>query len=120
YFLDAVTDSIAELEFKRLTVYKGNYSHFKRQKEERLLRQQEMFEIQQKEIARLNDLIKRNTGADAHQSNIRNKTRGRIDRMDKVAAPKTETKTFKARIDAAGAGRIGREVVRLTGLTKTY
>jgi ATP-binding cassette subfamily F protein 3 len=32
YFLDAVCDHIAELENQRLSVYKGNYSHFRRQK----------------------------------------------------------------------------------------
>ena len=77
YFLDAVVDTIAELEFQKLTIYKGNYSHFRRQKEERLQRQQELFETQQKEIERLKDLIKRNMGADSTQSNIRHKTLGR-------------------------------------------
>ncbi len=120
YFLDAVTDSIAELENQRLTVYKGNYSHFRRQKEERLLRQQEMYEQQQAEIARLRDLIKRNMGADANASNIRHKTQGRIDRMEKIEAPRTDTRAVKARIDAKGAGRIGREVVRLSDLSKSY
>jgi ATP-binding cassette subfamily F protein 3 len=120
YFLDAVTDSIAELENQRLTVYKGNYSHFRRQKEERLLRQQELFDQQQAEIARLKDLIKRNMGADANASNIRHKTQGRIDRMEKIEAPRRDTRTVKARFDAASAGRIGREVMRLSDLSKSY
>ena len=120
YFLDAVTDTIAELENRRLTVYKGNYSHFRRQKEERLLRQQEMYEQQQSEIERLRGLIKRNMGADANASNIRHKTQGRIDRMEKVEAVRADTRVVKARIDAKGAGRIGREVVRLSGLSKAY
>jgi len=120
YFLDAVTDTIAELENQRLTLYKGNYSHFRRQKEERLLRQQEMYDLQQAEIARLQDLIKRNMGADANASNIRHKTQGRIDRMVKIDAPRTDTQTVRAKIDSAGAGRIGREVLRLSDLSKTY
>ena len=120
YFLDAVTDTTAELEFQRLTLYKGNYSHFKRQKEEKLLRQQEMYEIQQKEIARLNDLIKRNMGANETASVIRHKTQGRIERMDKVEAVRTDNRTVRAKIDAAGAGRIGREVVRLYDVSKKY
>lgn len=120
YFLDAVTDSIAELENQRLTVYKGNYSHFKQQKEEQVLRQLEVYKQQQNEIARLNDLIKRNMGADANASNIRHKTQGRIDRMDKIDPPKLDKRTVKAKFDSAGAGRIGREVVRLSDLTKIY
>ena len=120
YFLDAVTDTTAELEHQRLTVYKGNYSHFKQQKQERLQRQQELYDQQQAEIARLKDLIKRNMNADAHRSSIRLKTQGRIDRMEKVEAPRTDPRTVRARIDAAGAGRIGREVVRLSDLSKSY
>lgn len=120
YFLDAVTDTIVELENQRLTIYKGNYSHFRRQKEENVLRQQELYAQQQAEIGRLQNLIKRNMGADANASNIRHKTQGRIDRMEKVAPPRGDTRTVQARIDAAGAGRIGREVVRLSGLGKEY
>jgi ATP-binding cassette, subfamily F, member 3 len=120
YFLDAVTDTIGELEFGRLTVYKGNYSHYRRQKEERSARQQDLYDQQQTEIRRLQDLIKRNMGADGHQSNIRHKTQGRIDRMDKVDPPKADLSRVKARFDAAGAGRIGREAVRLSGVAKVY
>ncbi len=120
YFLDAVVDTIGELENGRLTVYKGNYSHFRRQKEERLLRQQALYDQQQAQIGRLRDLIKRNMGADPNASNIRHKTQGRIDRMEKIEAPRSDTRIVKARIDAVGAGRLGREVVRLVDLSKSY
>ena len=120
YFLDAVTDTTAELEFQKLTVYKGNYSHYRRQKEERLLFQAAEYKNQQNEIARLQDLIKRNMGANSTQSVIRHKTQGRIDRMDKVEAVRTDTSRVKAKIDAAGAGRIGREVLRIDDLAMAY
>jgi ATP-binding cassette subfamily F protein 3 len=120
YFLDAVTDTTAELEFQRLTIYKGNYSHYKRQKEERLLFQEAEYKNQQNEIARLQDLIKRNMGANSTQSVIRHKTQGRIDRMEKVEAVRTDSTRVRAKIDAAGAGRIGREVARMTDISKVY
>jgi ATP-binding cassette, subfamily F, member 3 len=120
YFLDAVTDTTAELEFQRLTVYKGNYSHYKRQKEEAMMAQEASYTNQQKEIKRLENLIARNMGADANASNIRHKTQGRIARMEKVEAVRTDTRKVKAKVDAAGAGRIGREVVRFSDLSKTY
>ena len=120
YFLDAVTDTIAELEHQKLTVYKGNYSHFKKQKEERQLRQMELYNQQQAEIARLQDLIKRNMKADANSSNIRLKTQGRIERMEKVEAVKSAAAVVRARIDVKGAGRIGREVVRMENLSKSF
>ena len=119
YFLDAVADTIADMENQRLTVYKGNYSHFRRQKEEQYDRQQALYEQQQAEVARLEDLIKRNMGGNATQSKIRNKTRGRIERMDQVDRPTTDTSTMRALFDAEGAGRIGREVLRAEHVAKT-
>jgi ATP-binding cassette subfamily F protein 3 len=119
-FLDAVTDDIAELEHGRLTVYHGNYSHYRRQKDERLARQQVMYEQQQAEIERLKAVIKRNMGADAYQSSMRHKMQGRIDRIEKIDPVRLDGRTVRARFDAAGAGRIGREVVRWSGLTKRY
>ncbi len=120
YFLDAVIDTTAELEFGELSLYKGNYSHFKRQKEEAQLAQTALHKTQQKEIQRLEGLIKRNMGADANASNIRHKTQGRIERMDKIDAVRQDTRSVRARIDVAGAGRVGREVVRISELSKSY
>ena len=120
YFLDAVTDTTAELEFKRVTVYKGNYSHYRRQKEEAIAVQESAYKNQQNEIERLQGLIKRNMGANATMSVIRHKTQGRIDRMEKIEAVKVDGARVKAKVDAAGAGRVGREVVRVSDLSKTY
>ena len=120
YFLDAVADSIADVENQQLTVYKGNYSHFRRQKEEQFERQQAVYAQQQAEVARLEDLIKRNMGGNATQSKIRNKTRGRIERMDKVDRPQADTSTMRALFDAEGAGRIGRDVLRAENVAKTF
>lgn len=120
YFLDAVTDTTAELEFGKLAVYKGNYSHFRRQKEEAQAAQAALHVTQQKEVARLENLISRNMGANATMSRIRHKTQGRIDRMDKVGAVRLDKRAVRANIDTAGAGRIGREVVRISGLTRSY
>ncbi len=120
YFLDAVADSIADMENQRLTVFKGNYSHFRRQKEERQARQQEMYENQQAEIARLQDVIKRNMGGDATQSKMRARMETRIERMDKVERVVTDNRNVRALFDADAAGRIGRDVLRAEGLTKTF
>ena len=120
YFLDAVADTIADIENQQLTTYKGNYSHFRRQKEEQYERHQALYEQQQAEVARLEDLIKRNMGGNATQSKIRNKTRGRIERMDRVDRPTSDTSTMRALFDAEGAGRIGREVLRAEHVSKTF
>ena len=69
YFLDAVTDSIAELEFQRSDGLQGQLlalSGGRRRSVWSASRRCMM--IQQAEIARLNDLIKRNMGADGNAS----------------------------------------------------
>lgn len=120
YFLDAVVDTVADLENQRITVFKGNYSHFRRQKDERQLRQQEMYDNQQAEIARLQDVIKRNMGGDSTQSKMRARMETRIGRMEKVDRVVTDSRTVRALFDADAAGRIGRDVLRSEGLTKTF
>ncbi len=120
YFLDAVVDSIADLENQRVTVFKGNYSHFRRQKDERQARQQEMYDNQQDEIARLQQVIKKNMGGDSVQSKLRARMETRIERMDKVERVVNDGRTVRALFDADAAGRIGRDVLRSEGLTKTY
>ena len=53
YLLDAVVTHIAELEDGRMTVFSGNYTEFILDKQERLARQEELYQIQQRAIARM-------------------------------------------------------------------
>ena len=59
YLLDLVVDEIVELEDGRLTHYLGDYSEYAFEKQMALLRQQQMFQAQQKEITRLEQSAKR-------------------------------------------------------------
>ncbi len=120
YFLDAVCDTIADVENQRLTVFKGNYSHFRQQKAERQARQQDLYDQQQAEITRLEAVIKKNMGGDSVQSKLRARMETRIDRMEKVDRVFTDTRAVRALFDADAAGRIGRDVLRAEALTKTY
>ena len=58
-FLDAVTDNIVHIERQTLTLYKGNYSQFERQRAEQLAQQQSNFEKQQRQVAHLQKFIDR-------------------------------------------------------------
>ncbi|MBL8062323.1 MAG: ABC-F family ATP-binding cassette domain-containing protein, partial [Anaerolineales bacterium] len=53
YLLDAAVSHIAELEDGKLTVFTGNYTDFMIDKEERLARQEELYQIQQRSLARM-------------------------------------------------------------------
>jgi ATP-binding cassette, subfamily F, member 3 len=53
YLLDETVDGIVEIEDGRLTEFQGNYTTYAMEKELRLLRQQQAYQAQQKEIARI-------------------------------------------------------------------
>ena len=95
---------------------------FKPAEAEKLLdRQNELcMQQQQNEKARLEAIIKRNMGADSIQSAMRHKMEQRIAKMDTVERPREDGSSVRAAFDAAGAGRIGRDVVRVEGLSKSF
>ncbi len=60
YFLDKVTNRIWELGFGRLETYRGNYSAYLRQREERFRARMKLWEQQQEYIRRTEEFIRRN------------------------------------------------------------
>ncbi len=59
YLLDEVASCTAELENGKITIYHGNYSYYQHERQLRRLRQQQLYTTQQKEIARLEEMIER-------------------------------------------------------------
>ena len=59
YLLDAVVTHIAELEDGKITMFSGDYSAYMLDKQERLVRQETLFQVQQHQIARIEAAIKR-------------------------------------------------------------
>ena len=59
YLLDETVEIIAELEDHKLTIYTGNYTAYSTEKQLRLLRQQQAYAAQQKEIKRIEAAITR-------------------------------------------------------------
>ena len=57
YFLDKTTSKTFELENKKMTAYKGNYTAYLPQKEERRLSEQRVYDNTMKEINRLEGII---------------------------------------------------------------
>ncbi|MCB0112808.1 MAG: ABC-F family ATP-binding cassette domain-containing protein, partial [Caldilineaceae bacterium] len=97
YLLDVVADEIAELEDGRMTVYPGNYSEYAFEKQARLLRQQQLFQAQQKEITRLEQAAKRLLIWGRTYDNEKLIKRGkaiekRIERIDRIDKPVLERK----------------------------
>ncbi len=92
YLLDETVTDIAELEDGRLSLYRGNYSAYAVEKQLRLLRQQQLYQAQQKEIARIEAAIARFeywASIVVNERHIR-QARSRqkmLERMDKIERP---------------------------------
>lgn len=83
-FLDAVVDQIWHIDAQKINVYKGNYSQFERQKAERLLQQQAMFEKQQEQIAHLEKFITRFKAKASKAKQAQSRVKA-LERMEKLA-----------------------------------
>jgi ATP-binding cassette, subfamily F, member 3 len=84
-FLDNVIDNVLHIEQQRITLYRGGYSDFERQRAEKLALQQAMYEKQQRKVAHLHSYIDRfrvqATKARQAQSRIK-----ALERMEMISA----------------------------------
>ena len=89
-FLDAIVNHVAHIEQQKLTLYKGGYSDFERQRAERLAQQQSMFERQQRRVAHLQSYIDRfrAKATKARQAQSRIKA---LERMEMISAAHIDT-----------------------------
>ena len=108
YFLDKVVTKVADLEDGMLTKYHGNYSSFLIEKEEKLTREFQQYEEQQKKIKKMREAIKRlriwanqavPPNASLHRQ-ARNMERA-LERMEKVRKPLIDPKKMSLSFDAA-------------------
>jgi ATP-binding cassette subfamily F protein 3 len=119
YLLDETVSQIAELAGGRIRMWPGNYSAYTVARELELQRQQQMYVTQQKEIARLEEAIRRfkdwasRVVDERHIKQARNKQR-QIDRMDKIDRPVLERR--KIALDLRPHARGGERVVELSGV----
>lgn len=79
YFMDKVVNVIWELDWGGLEEYRGNYSHYLQQREERYERRLKEYEAQQAFIAKEQDYIQRNiAGQNTSQA------KGRLRRLERL------------------------------------
>ena len=116
YLLDETVEEIAELEGGEIKSWPGNYSAYALARELALKRQQQLYVAQQKEIARLEEAIRRfkqwahTTENERHARQARNKQR-QVERMEKVERPVLERR--KIGLAFRGGARGGQKVVEL-------
>jgi len=119
YLLDETVSQIAELAGGKVRMWPGNYSAYTIARELELQRQQQMYVTQQKEIARLEEAIRRfkdwasRVVDERHIKQARNKQR-QIDRMEKVDRPVLERR--KIALELRPHARGGERVVELASV----
>ncbi|WP_432363490.1 ribosomal protection-like ABC-F family protein [Sporosarcina sp. UB5] len=125
YFLDNVVTRIADLEDGELHLYIGSYSSFVQEKEERLLREFQDYEEQQKKIRKMKEAIKRlriwaneanppNAGLHRQATNMERA----LERMEKLRKPLIDPRKMALSFEASP--RSGKEVVILKDAVKSF
>jgi ATP-binding cassette subfamily F protein 3 len=117
YFLDQVTNVIWEMT-PSLEEYRGNYSAFLMQREERYQRRIDEYEAQQEFIEKEEDYIRRNiAGQNTRQAQGRRK---RLERMleDARLTPPMQKRNLK--LNLVSSGRSGDLVLRTRSLSVGY
>lgn len=108
YLLDIVAEEIAELEDGKLTLYAGNYSEYQFEKQHKLLKQQQMFQIQRREIQRLEFSIRRLLGWGAGQNEkfVRRarSMQKRLDKVERIDRPLLERRAIGLDLNASQRG----------------
>ncbi|MHC4548254.1 MAG: ribosomal protection-like ABC-F family protein [Planctomycetota bacterium] len=101
HLLDATVGRLWELDRRRITSWTGNYSAYRRQKEEALALQARRYKVQQREVERLEFQARRlrdmaNAYDDPAQAKRARAMLRRIERMEKVERPDERRRRFAA------------------------
>ena len=111
FFLDHTVNRVLDLENGRVESYRGNYSAYLVEREERRERRQRAYEQQQEMIARTEDFIRRNiAGQKTKQAKSRRNFLERMERLENASG--AETTNFKLK----PAARTGDQVLVLDKL----
>ena len=120
YLLDAAVTHIAELEDGKLTLFSGNYTEFVLDKEERLARQEELYQIQKRGLARMEMALKRYKVwvqfSDKFATRI-HAMEARMARVDKIDKPTLDRKRMDMRLSG---WRGSNKVLELAELSKSF
>ncbi len=118
YFMDAVATTIWELDFGTLETYRGTYSHYVHQREDRHARLLKEYEAQQEMIAKEEDYIRRNlAGQNTKQAKGRRTRLERLKRDELIRRPHTRD-TMHLRM--GHTMRSGDQVLMTRGLAVGY
>ena len=120
YFIDAFANAVWEMEFSTLETYRGNYTHYLKQREERRERLQKEYEAQQDFIAKEQAYIRKHMG-----SRWTAQAKGRLKKLETM---KKRGKIIERgprdrkgmNLDISAGNRSGDEVIKTRNLSIGY
>ncbi len=120
YLLDSVVTHITEIEEGRITSFTGNYTDFILDKQEKIARAEELFQIQERAIARMEMALKRYRlwvqVSDKFASRVRS-METRIERVEHLDRPSGERRRIGLELNG---WRGSNQVLEIANVQKSY
>ena len=117
YFIDQIATTVYEIEYRKCTKYKGNYSDYMDQKAVSYASLMKQYEKQQKEISKMEDFISRNI-VRASTTKRAQSLRKLLDKMERIEIPKINDKSIGITFEIDR--RSGNDVLKVEDLTVGY
>ena len=111
YFLDRVCNEVYEISHKACEYYKGNYSHYLEEREQRYLLKQKAYEKQQQEIHDLEEFIAKNL-VRASTTKRAQSRRKKLEKMERLEKPKGDQRS--AHFEFTVERESGNQVLQVT------
>lgn len=122
YFIDRAVNKIIELEDGECSVFHGNYTYYKEEKERRLMQEFAEYTDQQKKVKAMKEAAKRFRiwARGDHEKFFRKakEMERRISKIEMLDRPKLDRK--KIGLNFGNSNRSGRNVVTCKGLAKSF
>ncbi|MBU1565945.1 MAG: ATP-binding cassette domain-containing protein, partial [Proteobacteria bacterium] len=115
-FLDKTTDTTWELSYGRIDVYKGNYSYYVKEKEERRAIEKGAYDNQQARIKQTMRFVERFRAKATKAKQVQSRVK-QLDKMDLIELADDEQ---QIRFTFPPAPDSGRDVLRVDGVSKSF
>ena len=115
-FMDNMVDRVAEIDAGRLELYKGNYSAYLKQRDERIERLRQQAECQAEEIAHMEAFIEKFRYKPTKAKQVQDRVK-KLEKIERIVVPQ-EKKTVH--FNFVQPPRTGDMVVRCSGVVKHF
>jgi ATP-binding cassette subfamily F protein 3 len=116
-FLNAICDGIAEIAHGKLHRYTGNFDHYLKEKAEREAQHLAAYRNQQREIAHLEDFVRRFRAKATKASQAQSRLK-QLEKMERIAAPESAADTIRFKFPQPP--KSGQRVATLEAVDQAY